>query len=94
MTDAPTPTCIGDPGPTADWIPQPSSIVIRPPGLVVNTRNPDITIRGLISPTTIGGKLGFIFIEFRGEIRFLNSPEMKIISRFVPLGKTVAVTGI
>jgi hypothetical protein len=94
MADAPSPARIGYPGPTANRIPHPSSIVIRPPGVVINIRDPDITVRGLISPTTVGVKFRFIFIEFGGEIRFLNGPEMENISRIVPLGKTIAVTCI
>jgi hypothetical protein len=94
MADAPSPARIRNPGPATDRIPQPSSIVIRPPGVMVNMGHPDITVRGLIGPITVSGEFRFIFIKLGGEIRFLNGPIVKNISRIVPLGKTVAVTGI
>jgi hypothetical protein len=94
MADAPSPRRIGNPGPATDWVPQPSSIVIRSPGMVVDLRHPYITIRGLINPITIGGKFRFIFIEFSRKIRPLYGPSVKSISGTIPLGKIVTITGM
>ena len=57
VADTPSPTHRGNPGPTAGRVPQPSSIVVGAPGVVIDMRNPDITVGGLINPSAVVGKL-------------------------------------
>jgi len=53
--NTPSPRIIRYPGPTDNRIPDPSSVVIWPPNIMGNIRNPHISIRSFMNPTPITG---------------------------------------
>jgi hypothetical protein len=66
MVDAPPPRIIGDPVPTDKGIPDPSSVIVRSPRIMINTGNPDMSIRPFVNPSSIRIQFFFVFIEFGG----------------------------
>jgi len=64
VINTPSPRLIGDPGPSDDWIPNPSPVKIRPPFMMSNVRNPHISIGTLINPPSVISQFCLIFRQF------------------------------
>jgi hypothetical protein len=64
MVDAPPPRIIGDPVPTDKGKPDPSSVMIRPPYIMRNTGNPNMSVGPFVDPSSMISQLFFVFIEF------------------------------
>jgi len=52
VINTPSPWLIGNPCPTDDRIPDPSSIIIWPPVMIIDRGNPDMAIGLLIHPAS------------------------------------------
>jgi hypothetical protein len=68
VINTPSPRLIGNPCPAHERIPDPSSIIIRPPILIIDRGNPDIAIGLFIPPPSAVSQLNFIILEFRGKV--------------------------
>jgi hypothetical protein len=64
MGNTPSPGFIRNPSPSTDRIPRPPSIIIRSPGVMIDIRNPDITIGAFVNPLAVIGQLRLIIIKF------------------------------
>jgi hypothetical protein len=64
VRNAPAPRFIRNPCPAANRIPGPSPVIIRAPGVVIDTGNPNITVRPLVCPTAVIIQLSLILIQF------------------------------
>jgi len=85
MCDTPSPGIVRHPGPSDKRIPAPSSVVIRPPIMIDNIRNPDISVRPLVNPTAVISQLVLVLIQLRRKIIGFRRTEMEVISLLVPL---------
>jgi hypothetical protein len=94
MRNTPAPRFIGDPCPSGNRVPNPSSMIIGPPGIMVDLRYPDISIGAFIHPTSVVGQLGLIRIQLHREIGSSHMPVVKNISSSIPLHKAVLESGI
>jgi hypothetical protein len=64
MGNTPSPGFIRNPSPSTDRIPHPPSIIIRSPGVMIDIRNPDITIGTFVNPLAVIVQLCLIIIKF------------------------------
>ncbi len=94
MGYTPSPRLIGNPCPSANWIPYPSSVVIGPPGVVVNIGNPNITVWPLIGPTAVIIQLRLILIQFNRQITASHISVLEHVPASVPLCEAIFLTGI
>jgi hypothetical protein len=75
-------------------MPAPSSIVVGSPGVVIDIRNPHISIGRFIDPISVIGQLFLIGIELWRKICSLHRPAEKGIPRSVPVGEAIDLLGI
>ena len=94
MGNTPSPRLIRTPCPPADRVPNPSSMIIGPPGIVVDIRNPHIPIGSFIHPPSVVVQFGLIFIHFHREIPRSNIPVVKDISSPIPFCKSILISSI
>ena len=93
MADAPTPGFVRNPAPTEGQMPAPSSIVIGPPGVVIDMRYPNVSIGRLIDPVTVIGQFFLIRIELCGKISPFDRSTKKFITGPVPIGEIIDLPG-
>jgi hypothetical protein len=85
MVDGPAPRLRGDPGPTAQRIPIPVTVIVRPPVRVGNNvGHPDVAVGPFIGPRAVVGQLVLIVIELGGQIPFGGIASLDGIPVFVP----------
>ena len=94
MGNTPSPWLIRAPCPPADWIPNPSSVVIRSPRVMVDIRDPHVTIRPFIHPPAIIIQLRFILIHFDRKITCFHISAVKRIPAPVPFGESILIGSI
>ena len=76
----PSPRIIRNPIPSDDRIPDPPAVVVRPPGIMMDSGDPDITIRPFINPVSVISQLCFILIQLRGKISSPDAPVLESIA--------------
>lgn len=90
MVDTPAPGFIRDPIPADDGIPDPAAVVVRAPIMImIHGRNPDIPVGPFIHPSTMIGKLFFVFIHLFREVFPGTGLSVTGIPRPIPICKTV-----
>jgi hypothetical protein len=94
MGYTPSPRLIRAPRPPADRVPNPSSIIIGPPRVVVNIRDPDITVRSFILPPAVIIQFGLVFVHFNREVSCFHIPVVKDIPPPVPFCESILASGI
>jgi hypothetical protein len=87
----PTPGLISDPVPAAVVVPDPPSVIVGPPILIINDRNPDISVRPFINPVAVIGELGFIVLKLRRQIAFRDILILQRIAVLVPVVKIILI---
>jgi hypothetical protein len=87
MTDTPAPGIIGNPVPADYGVPDPTAVVIGPPGAVAYPGHPDIAERRFIYPSPIIIQLRFVFIKFGGKIGAPYAAPVERIPGSVPVDK-------
>jgi hypothetical protein len=83
-----------NPGPPDNGVPNPPAIGVRSPGGIVHRRNPHITIRRFIHPSSVVGEFGFVFVKFIGKITFVHRAGLQFITGTAPIRKTVIILSV
>jgi hypothetical protein len=90
MIRAPAPWLVRYPCPADDGVPDPAPIVIRPPIIIANRRNPHISVGRFIGPAAVARKLVLIIVIIFGEICPRHALRVKRISAGVPIAEIIA----
>ena len=90
MISAPAPGLIGNPVPAAIRIPEPAPVMVRPPVIVIDMGNPDISERPLVGPVAVGSQLVFVVVELRRKVPFRHILIVQRVPVIVPAVEVIA----
>jgi hypothetical protein len=90
MGCAPAPRLVRNPGPADDGIPDPAAVVIGPPIVIADRRNPDVAIGSFVGPAAVGRQFVLVIIVVLGKVGLWQAPGVDRVAAGVPVVEIVA----